>query len=115
MRVFGDIEHIHIGCLNRFLFVDKQRSVAEPICCGCCSQSGLGASLDSDPRFGNGVGEGGRMALDNKTSLLNTPSPRSFSSPRFRDYNPYNYTDTIGTLDKTPLKGVLFDDAPDGQ
>uniref|UniRef100_A0A8C5BPE6 Cytoplasmic linker associated protein 1 n=1 Tax=Gadus morhua TaxID=8049 RepID=A0A8C5BPE6_GADMO len=73
----------------------------------------LGASLDSDPRFGNGVGEGGRMALDNKTSLLNTPSPRSFSSPRFRDYNPYNYTDTIGTLDKTPLKGVLFDDAPD--
>uniref|UniRef100_A0A8C5C7I0 Cytoplasmic linker associated protein 1 n=1 Tax=Gadus morhua TaxID=8049 RepID=A0A8C5C7I0_GADMO len=70
----------------------------------------LGASLDSDPRFGNGVGEGGRMALDNKTSLLNTPSPRSFSSPRFRDYNPYNYTDTIGTLDKTPLKGVLFDD-----
>jgi hypothetical protein len=55
------------------------------------------------------------MALDNKTSLLNTPSPRSFSSPRFRDYNPYNYTDTIGTLDKTPLKGVLFDDAPDGQ
>uniref|UniRef100_A0A8C5BWC7 Cytoplasmic linker associated protein 1 n=1 Tax=Gadus morhua TaxID=8049 RepID=A0A8C5BWC7_GADMO len=77
------------------------------------SLSGLGASLDSDPRFGNGVGEGGRMALDNKTSLLNTPSPRSFSSPRFRDYNPYNYTDTIGTLDKTPLKGVLFDDAPD--
>ncbi|CAL8283432.1 unnamed protein product [Gadus morhua 'NCC'] len=79
------------------------------------SLSGLGASLDSDPRFGNGVGEGGRMALDNKTSLLNTPSPRSFSSPRFRDYNPYNYTDTIGTLDKTPLKGVLFDDAPDGR
>ncbi|XP_056443543.1 CLIP-associating protein 1-B-like isoform X2 [Gadus chalcogrammus] len=79
------------------------------------SLSGLGASLDSDPRFGNGVGEGGRMALDNKTSLLNTPSPRSFSSPRFRDYNPYNYTDTIGTLEKTPLKGVLFDDAPDGR
>ncbi|CAL8289603.1 unnamed protein product [Lota lota] len=77
------------------------------------SLSGLGASLDSDARFGNGVGESGRMALDNKTSLLNTPSPRSFSSPRFRDYNPYNYTDTIGTLDKTNLKGMLFDDAMD--
>ena len=61
------------------------------------------------------MGEGGRTALDNKTSLLNTPSPRSFSSPRFRDYNPYNYTDAIGTLDKTPLKGALFDDGPDGE
>ncbi|KAJ8003578.1 hypothetical protein DPEC_G00149800 [Dallia pectoralis] len=45
-------------------------------------------------------GPGGRMALDNKTSLLNTPSPRSFSGPRGRDYNPYNYTDTIGAYDK---------------
>lgn len=43
----------------------------------------------------------GRTALDNKTSLLNTPSPRSFAGPRFRDYNPYNYTDT---LDKAATK-----------
>jgi len=62
------------------------------------------------------VAESGRTALDNKTSLLNTPSPRSFSSPRFRDYNPYNYTDAIaGTLDKSGLKGTLFDDVTDGE
>uniref|UniRef100_A0AAY4CN35 TOG domain-containing protein n=1 Tax=Denticeps clupeoides TaxID=299321 RepID=A0AAY4CN35_9TELE len=45
-------------------------------------------------RDGMDGGEGvGRTALDNKTSLLNTPSPRSFSGPRMRDYNPYNYAD----------------------
>uniref|UniRef100_A0A671MA50 CLIP-associating protein 1-like n=1 Tax=Sinocyclocheilus anshuiensis TaxID=1608454 RepID=A0A671MA50_9TELE len=32
-----------------------------------------------------------RTALDNKTSLLNTPSPRSWA----REYNPYNYSDSI--------------------
>ncbi|XP_049609672.1 CLIP-associating protein 1 isoform X6 [Syngnathus scovelli] len=35
--------------------------------------------------------EAGRTALDNKTSLLNTPSPRSFTMQRFREYNPHNY------------------------
>lgn len=48
----------------------------------------------------------GRTALDNKTSLLNTPSPRSFAGPRFRDYNPYNYSDT---LDKAGVKEALHD------
>lgn len=62
-------------------------------------QSGFEASLDSDPRHGADIMEGGRTALDNKTSLLNTPSPRSFAGPRFREYNPYNYTDSIGTLE----------------
>ncbi|XP_028255482.1 CLIP-associating protein 1-like isoform X12 [Parambassis ranga] len=57
------------------------------------------------------VVEGGRTALDNKTSLLNTPSPRSFAGPRFREYNPYNYTDSIGTLDKAALKEALYEDA----
>ncbi|KAM3857208.1 CLIP-associating protein 1-like [Diretmus argenteus] len=71
----------------------------------------MGASSDSDPRLGGDVVEGGRMALDNKTSLLNTPSPRSFSGPRFRDYNPYNYTDSISTLDKAALKETLYEDA----
>ncbi|XP_016536518.1 CLIP-associating protein 1-like isoform X9 [Poecilia formosa] len=51
------------------------------------------ASSDPERRFYGNVTEGGRTALDNKTSLLNTPSPRSFSGPRFREYNPYNYTD----------------------
>ncbi|KAL7370341.1 hypothetical protein ABVT39_026088 [Epinephelus coioides] len=67
--------------------------------------SGVGASSDSD------VVGGGRTALDNKTSLLNTPSPRSFAGPRFRDYNPYNYTDSISTLDKAALKEALYEDA----
>ncbi|XP_076008502.1 CLIP-associating protein 1-B-like isoform X2 [Genypterus blacodes] len=72
--------------------------------------SGIGASSDSDPRPAGDVLEGGRTALDNKTSLLNTPSPRSFAGPRFRDYNPYNYTDSISTLDKASLKGALYED-----
>ncbi|KAG7232039.1 hypothetical protein INR49_009947 [Caranx melampygus] len=66
---------------------------------------GGGASSDCD------VVEGGRMALDNKTSLLNTPSPRSFAGPRLRDYNPYNYSDGVGSLDKGALKGALYEDA----
>ncbi|XP_074520469.1 CLIP-associating protein 1-A-like isoform X13 [Halichoeres trimaculatus] len=73
--------------------------------------SGVGASSDPDPRLGVDVVGGGRTALDNKTSLLNTPSPRSFSGPRFRDYNPYNYTDSISTLDKAALKEALYEDA----
>lgn len=63
-------------------------------------QSGVGASSDAD------VVGCGRMALDNKTSLLNTPSPRSFAGPRFRDYNPYNYTDT---LDKAAMKEAFYE------
>ncbi|XP_039648515.1 CLIP-associating protein 1-B-like isoform X16 [Perca fluviatilis] len=69
--------------------------------------SGVGASSE----LGGEVVGGGRTALDNKTSLLNTPSPRSFAGPRFRDYNPYNYTDSISTLDKASLKEALFEDA----
>ncbi|XP_075950965.1 CLIP-associating protein 1-B-like isoform X7 [Anarhichas minor] len=63
---------------------------------------GVGASSDCDVV--------GRPALDNKTSLLNTPSPRSFSGPRYRDYNPYNYTD-----DKAALKEALYEDAAETQ
>uniref|UniRef100_A0A8C2HI83 Cytoplasmic linker associated protein 1 n=1 Tax=Cyprinus carpio TaxID=7962 RepID=A0A8C2HI83_CYPCA len=61
-----------------------------------------------DPRLSAGVMEGGRTALDNKTSLLNTPSPRSFSSPWAREYNPYNYSDSISTYEKGAL--AVFDD-----
>ncbi|KAM4559765.1 CLIP-associating protein 1-B-like isoform 10-T11 [Odontesthes bonariensis] len=71
--------------------------------------AGVAASSDSDPRHGADVVEGGRTALDNKTSLLNTPSPRSFAGPRFREYNPYNYSD--GSLDKA----ALYDDAIEQQ
>lgn len=54
--------------------------------------------------------ESGRTALDNKTSLLNTPSPRSFAGPRSRDFSPYGYGDTICTYDKSALKEAVFDD-----
>nr|XP_020447615.1 CLIP-associating protein 1-like isoform X4 [Monopterus albus] len=73
--------------------------------------SGVAASSDPDPRLSGDVVEGGRTALDNKTSLLNTPSARSFTGPRFREYNPYNYTDSISTLDKAALKEALYEDA----
>lgn len=54
--------------------------------------------------------EGGRTALDNKTSLLNTQPPRAFPGPRARDYNLYPYSDAINTYDKTALKEAVFDD-----
>ncbi|XP_058468706.1 CLIP-associating protein 1-B-like isoform X12 [Solea solea] len=73
--------------------------------------AGVASSSDS----GVDLMEGGRTALDNKTSLLNTPSPRSFTGPRFRDYNPYNYTDSISTVDKAALKEALYEDAVDGR
>ncbi|KAJ8388388.1 hypothetical protein AAFF_G00134140 [Aldrovandia affinis] len=68
------------------------------------------ASPGFDPRLGPDVVEGGRTALDNKTSLLNTPSPRSFSGPRVREYNPFSYSDTISAYDKSALKEAVFDD-----
>ncbi|XP_060796969.1 CLIP-associating protein 1-like [Neoarius graeffei] len=68
------------------------------------------ASCAAEPRPGTDVMEGGRTALDNKTSLLNTPSPRSFLGPRTREYNPYNYTDSISSYDKAALKEAVFDD-----
>ncbi|KAK7154411.1 hypothetical protein R3I94_007671 [Phoxinus phoxinus] len=69
-----------------------------------------GASPGSDARMGLDVVEGGRTALDNKTSLLNTPSPRSFAVPRSREFAPYGYGDTITAYDKSALKEAVFDD-----
>ncbi|KAF1494369.1 CLIP-associating protein 1, partial [Megadyptes antipodes antipodes] len=66
-----------------------------------------------DVRGSSDIVEGGRMALDNKTSLLNTQPPRAFSGPRAREYNPYPYADTINTYDKTALKEAVFDDDMD--
>uniref|UniRef100_A0A8C3VHD7 Cytoplasmic linker associated protein 2 n=1 Tax=Catharus ustulatus TaxID=91951 RepID=A0A8C3VHD7_CATUS len=59
-------------------------------------------------RSGSGVSDTGRTALDNKTSLLNTMPPHS--SPRSRDYNPYNYSDGICPFNKSALKEAMFDD-----
>lgn len=73
------------------------------------SRDGGAASPATEGRGGSEV-EGGRTALDNKTSLLNTQPPRAFPGPRARDYNPYPYSDTINTYDKTALKEAMFDD-----
>ncbi|XP_025059921.1 CLIP-associating protein 2 isoform X1 [Alligator sinensis] len=68
-----------------------------------CSGSGI-----ADLRAGSGFTDTGRTALDNKTSLLNTMPPHS--SPRSRDYNPYNYSDSISPFNKSALKEAMFDD-----
>ncbi|XP_039883324.1 CLIP-associating protein 1a isoform X3 [Simochromis diagramma] len=73
-------------------------------------REGVASSPGSDARLGLDVVEGGRTALDNKTSLLNTPSPRSFSGPRTREFAPYGYGETICTYDKSALKEAVFDD-----
>lgn len=70
----------------------------------------MAPSPGPDGRLGSDVVEGGRTALDNKTSLLNTPSPRSFSGPRSREFAPYGYGETICTYDKSALKEAVFDD-----
>uniref|UniRef100_A0A8C6K3I1 Uncharacterized protein n=1 Tax=Melopsittacus undulatus TaxID=13146 RepID=A0A8C6K3I1_MELUD len=64
-----------------------------------CSASGIA---------GGGGSDTGRTALDNKTSLLNTMPPHS--SPRSREYNPYNYSDGISSFNKSALKEAMFDD-----
>ncbi|XP_078544448.1 CLIP-associating protein 2 isoform X20 [Lissotriton helveticus] len=68
-----------------------------------CSSSGM-----ADPRGGGDAPDAGRTALDNKTSLLNTMPLRP--TPRSRDYNPNNYSDSISSLNKSALKEAMFDD-----
>lgn len=70
----------------------------------------MAAAPGSDGRLGLDMVEGGRTALDNKTSLLNTPSPRSFAGPRSREFSPYGYGESICTYDKSALKEAVFDD-----
>ncbi|XP_028926874.1 CLIP-associating protein 1 isoform X18 [Ornithorhynchus anatinus] len=106
--------------IEKFSF-RSQEDLNEPIKrdgkkdCDIVSRDGGIASPATDVRGGSDVVEGGgRTALDNKTSLLNTqPPPRPFSGPRARDYNPFPYTDTINTYDKTALKEAVFDDDMD--
>ncbi|KAM6984968.1 CLIP-associating protein 1a [Aplochiton taeniatus] len=73
-------------------------------------REGVASSPGSDARLGLDAVEGGRTALDNKTSLLNTPSPRAFSGPRGREFAPYGYGETISSYDKSALKEAVFDD-----
>ncbi|XP_040980133.1 CLIP-associating protein 1 isoform X18 [Aquila chrysaetos chrysaetos] len=104
--------------IEKFSF-RSQEDLNEPIKrdgkkdCDIVSRDGGLAVPTSDVRGSSDVVEGGRMALDNKTSLLNTQPPRTFSGPRAREYNPYPYADTINTYDKTALKEAVFDDDMD--
>ncbi|XP_032967516.1 CLIP-associating protein 1 isoform X28 [Rhinolophus ferrumequinum] len=101
--------------IEKFSF-RSQEDLNEPIKrdgkkdCDIVSRDGGVASPASEGRGGSDVVEGGRTALDNKTSLLNTQPPRAFPGPRVRDYNLYPYSDTINTYDKTALKEAVFDD-----
>ncbi|XP_051694568.1 CLIP-associating protein 1 isoform X2 [Oryctolagus cuniculus] len=100
--------------IEKFSF-RSQEDLNEPIKrdgkkeCDIVSRDGGAASPATEGRGGGEV-EGGRTALDNKTSLLNTQPPRAFPGPRARDYNPFPYSDTINTYDKTALKEAVFDD-----
>ncbi|XP_019693505.1 CLIP-associating protein 1 isoform X2 [Leopardus geoffroyi] len=101
--------------IEKFSF-RSQEDLNEPIKrdgkkdCDIVSRDGGVASPATEGRGGSDVVEGGRTALDNKTSLLNTQPPRAFPGPRARDYNPYPYSDTINAYDKTALKEAVFDD-----
>ncbi|XP_054564067.1 CLIP-associating protein 2 isoform X4 [Eptesicus fuscus] len=64
-----------------------------------------------DPRAGGDATDSGQTALDNKASLLH--SIPAHSSPRSRDYNPYNYSDSISPFNKSALKEAMFDDDAD--
>ncbi|XP_039592211.1 CLIP-associating protein 2 isoform X8 [Polypterus senegalus] len=74
---------------------------------------GEAGGVGSDILEGRASGDGpdsGRTALDNKTSLLNT-MPLLHSSPRSRDYNPFNYSDSFSSLySKSALREAMFDD-----
>ncbi|XP_054979285.1 CLIP-associating protein 1 isoform X5 [Sorex araneus] len=104
--------------IEKFSF-RSQEDLNEPIKrdgkkdCDIVSRDGGVAPLAPEGRGGSDVVEGGRTALDNKTSLLNTQPPRAFPGPRAREYNPYPYSDTINTYDKTALKEAVFDDDMD--
>ncbi|XP_066136587.1 CLIP-associating protein 1 isoform X14 [Saccopteryx bilineata] len=101
--------------IEKFSF-RSQEDLNEPIKrdgkkdCDIVSRDGGVAVPATEGRGGSDVVEGGRTALDNKTSLLNTQPPRAFPGPRGRDYNLYPYSDTINTYDKTALKEAVFDD-----
>ncbi|XP_051057546.1 CLIP-associating protein 2 isoform X9 [Phodopus roborovskii] len=65
----------------------------------------------SDPRAGGDATDSSQTALDNKASLLH--SMPLHSSSRSRDYNPYNYSDSISPFNKSALKEAMFDDDAD--
>ncbi|XP_064133517.1 CLIP-associating protein 2 isoform X12 [Loxodonta africana] len=65
----------------------------------------------ADPRAGGDATDSSQTVLDNKASLLH--SMPAHASPRSRDYNPYNYSDSISPFNKSALKEAMFDDDAD--
>ncbi|XP_069776814.1 CLIP-associating protein 2-like isoform X10 [Narcine bancroftii] len=82
--------------MNEPLRRDGKKDDMEQVTAGVADVRGSGHTTDL-----------GRIALDNKTSMLNTVSQRS--SSRSRDYNPYNCTDST-SVNKSALKEAMFDD-----
>lgn len=86
--------------IEKFSF-RSQEDLNEPIKrdgrkdCEIVPRDGGVASPATEGRGGSDVVAGGRTALDNKTSLLNTQPPRAFPGPRARDYSPYPYCDEL--------------------
>ncbi|KAM9601345.1 CLIP-associating protein 2 isoform 2-T2 [Trichechus inunguis] len=64
-----------------------------------------------DPRAGGDATDSSQTVLDNKASLLHAMP--AHSSPRSRDYNPYNYSDSLSPFNKSALKEAMFDDDAD--
>ncbi|XP_040492954.1 CLIP-associating protein 2 isoform X13 [Ursus maritimus] len=75
------------------------------------SDSMCGGPGMPDPRAGGDATDSSQTALDNKASLLH--SMPAHSSPRARDYNPYNYSDSLSPFNKSALKEAMFDDDAD--
>ncbi|XP_043742844.1 CLIP-associating protein 2 isoform X21 [Cervus elaphus] len=88
--------------MNEPLKRDSKKDDGDSICGG----PGM-----SDPRAGGDATDSSQTALDNKASLLH--SMPAHSSPRSRDYNPYNYSDSISPFNKSALKEAMFDDDAD--
>ncbi|XP_035134502.1 CLIP-associating protein 2 isoform X13 [Callithrix jacchus] len=88
--------------MNEPLKRDSKKDDGDSICGG----PGM-----SDPRAGGDATDSSQTALDNKASLLH--SMPTHSSPRSRDYNPYNYSDSISPFNKSALKEAMFDDDAD--
>ncbi|XP_055140517.1 CLIP-associating protein 2 isoform X50 [Symphalangus syndactylus] len=88
--------------MNEPLKRDSKKDDGDSICGG----PGM-----SDPRAGGDATDSSQTALDNKASLLH--SVPTHSSPRSRDYNPYNYSDSISPFNKSALKEAMFDDDAD--
>ncbi|KAM9187754.1 CLIP-associating protein 2 isoform 1-T1 [Dugong dugon] len=64
-----------------------------------------------DPRAGGDATDSSQTVLDNKASLLHAMP--AHASPRSRDYNPYNYSDSLSPFNKSALKEAMFDDDAD--